>query len=87
MYFNAQSIVPKFDELCLLVELHNPDIIFTVESLLCADIPDDDICIQGYNVFRNDRNRHGGGVLMFIKTTIHLRFCLHIILATWKFFP
>ena len=26
MYFNARSIVPKFDELCLLVELHNPDI-------------------------------------------------------------
>ena len=66
MYFNARSIVPKFDELCLLVELHNPDIISIVESLLCADIPDDDICIQGYNVFHNDRNRHGGGVLMFI---------------------
>ena len=38
MYFNARSIVPKFDELCLLVELHNPDIISIVESWLCADI-------------------------------------------------
>ena len=46
MYFNARSVVPKFDELCLLVELHNPDIISIVESWLCADIPDDEICIR-----------------------------------------
>ena len=67
MYFNARSLFPKFDELSLLVESHNPDIISIVEPWLCADIPDDEICIQGYNIFRRDRNRHGGGVLMYIR--------------------
>ena len=67
LYFNARSLVPKFDELCLIVEAHNPDIISIVESWLCADIPDDEISIPGYQVLRKDRNRHGGGVLMYIR--------------------
>ncbi len=49
MYFNARSLVPKLDELCLLVELHNPDIISIVESWLCADISDAEIGIWGCN--------------------------------------
>ena len=60
-------LVPKFDELSLLVEVHNPDIVSIVESWLCDDIPDAEIRIQGYNILRKDRNRHGGGVLMYIK--------------------
>ena len=67
MYFNARSLIPKFDELCLLVEFHKPDLVSIVESWFCADIPEDEFCIQGYNLFRKDRNRHGGGVLMYIK--------------------
>ena len=51
----------------LLKPMHNPDIISIVESWLCADIPDDEISIPGYQVLRKDRNRHGGGVLMYIR--------------------
>ena len=67
LYFNALSLIPKLDELCALVEIHNPDVISIVESWLCADIPDNEISIPGYHIFRKDRNRHGGGVLLYIK--------------------
>ena len=67
IYFNTRSIIPKFDELCLLVEAQNPDIISIVESWLCTDIPDTEICIPGYQLFCKDRNRHGGGVLLYIR--------------------
>ena len=67
LYFNARSLIPKLDELCALVEIHNPDVISIVESWLCADIPDNEISIPGYHIFRKDRNRHGGGVLLYIK--------------------
>ena len=66
IYFNTRSFIPKFDELCLLVEAQNPNI-YILESWLCTDIPDTKICIPRYQLFRKDRNRHGGGVLLYIR--------------------
>ena len=67
IYFNALRLVAKFDQLCLVVSAQKPDIVAIVESWLCPDISDNEICIAGYNVFRKDRNRHGGGVLLYIR--------------------
>ena len=36
-----------------------------LESWLCDDISDNEIKIPGYQLHRLDRNRHGGGVLMY----------------------
>jgi len=67
IYFNARSLIPKFDELCLIVSAHNPDIVAIVESWLCPDISDHEVCIPDYQLFRHDRNRHGGGVFLYIR--------------------
>ena len=49
-----------------------PDIVCIVESWMENVISDDEISIDGYNVVRADRNRHGVGVLIFIsKIFIH----------------
>ena len=40
LYFNARSLIPKFDELCLLVETHQPDIVCIVETWLDHNISD-----------------------------------------------
>ena len=64
MYFNARSLMPKLDELCVLVESSNPDIVCIVETWLC-DVIEDEIAILGYNVHHLDRNRHGGGIVMY----------------------
>ena len=32
LYFNARSLVPKYSELCAVVEAYNPDIVCIVES-------------------------------------------------------
>ena len=60
MYYNA---IPKHDELCATMEVHNPDVICTVETWLCADVLDSEVALPGYQIHRKDRNRHGGGVL------------------------
>ncbi len=65
MYFNARSLMPKLDELCVLVESSEPDIVCIVETWLGDDIEDDEIAIPGYNIHRLDRNRHGGGIVMY----------------------
>ena len=65
IYFNARSHMPKMDALCVLVESNRPDVICIVESWLCNDITDNEIDIPGYNVHRLDRNRRGGGIVMY----------------------
>ena len=49
------------------VELHNPDVVCVVESWLSTEIQNSEIHIPDYFIVRLDRNRHGGGVIMFIR--------------------
>ena len=65
VYYNARSLLPKFDELCTICATCKPDVVCLVESWLCDDISDNEIKIPGYQLYRLDRNRHGGGVLMY----------------------
>ena len=44
----------------------DPHIICITESWLSGDIQDSEILIPGYQSLSNDRNRHGGGVLMYV---------------------
>ena len=41
-------------------------ILYIVESWLSGDISDDEISLSGYSIVRLDRNRHGGGILIYI---------------------
>ena len=70
LYYNARSLLPKLDELSATIEAHNfPDVICIVESWLGHDVRDQEITISNYNIFRHDRNRHGGGILIYVKNT------------------
>ena len=66
-YFTAQSIYPKMDNLMALVQAHNPSMICIVETWLSSDIhiADSEISLEDYHIIRLDRNRHGGGVLIY----------------------
>ena len=48
--------------------MYKPDCVCIVESWLSSDILDSEFCIDGYDVIRLDRNRHGSGVLLFINS-------------------
>lgn len=68
-HVNARSLLKpgRLDELYLeLCCLHNFDLIGISESHLSTSIPDSDINIPNYNVMRRDRNRQGGGVLLYV---------------------
>ena len=75
VYFNARSIlIPKCDEQRILCEAHRPDVICIAESWLSSDIDisDAELHISGFQIVRKDRNRHGGGVLMYIRDVIQV---------------
>ena len=65
VYYNARSLVPKFDELCASIETYKPDIVCIVETWLSKDISDNELGIPGFTLHRKDRHRHGGGVLIY----------------------
>ena len=51
--------------------LNNPlDILAINESKINESVSDDEISVSGFHLIRKDRNRHGGGVLMYIRKTI-----------------
>jgi len=70
---NARSIINKLDELTRMVDEIQPDIIGITESWANKNINDAELGLEGYAMYRKDRNeRIGGGVLLYIKDTIQV---------------
>ena len=70
LYFNARSLLPKLDYLRVLCAAQLPDIVCIVETWLDSGISNDELTIPGYCITRLDRNRHGGGVLMYVRCSL-----------------
>ena len=64
---NVNSIVKHIDEMRILLESKSTDILLINESKIDDTVLDNEIHISGYNIIRNDRNRNGGGVIMYLK--------------------
>ena len=46
------------------------DVIGLCETRLDKTISDSEVSISGYNIFRNDRDVNGGGVAIYVKTSL-----------------
>ena len=69
VYLNARSVKNKVPELQSFISTHNPDIIAITETWLDDTFTDIQLFGSGdFQVFRKDRNAHGGGVLLAIKS-------------------
>ena len=65
-YFNVRSLLPKIDNLRLICSVYKPGIVCLVETWLDNSVDDVELCVQGYNIVRLDRSRHGGGTLTYV---------------------
>ena len=59
-------LFPKMDCLHALVSIHKPDAICI---WLCPDVTAAEISLPGYSAVRLDRDRHGGGIILFVAIT------------------
>lgn len=73
LYFNARSLLPKIDELRAMTEQKSPHIFCIVESRLSESIDDNEISIGDYQIYRLDRNHHGGGTLMYVHCSLSVK--------------
>ena len=65
---NIRSMVKKIDEFRMYALNHQYDIICVNETWLDNTVNNHEVKLDGYDLVRNDRNRHGGGVAMFIRS-------------------
>ena len=70
LHVNCRSLYPKIDELRNIIQSVKFDCISINESMLDISISDSEIAIDNYMIFRKDRNRNGGGVLLYISKSL-----------------
>ena len=67
IHLNVRSLLPKIDQICLIAKETNPACLIISETWLDNSVFDSEITIPNYVVCRNDRNRHGGGVCVYVR--------------------
>ena len=65
-HINIHSLLRKIDELKHLILDLDVHCFSVNETLLDSSISNIEINIDNFSVFRNDRNRHGGGVALYV---------------------
>ena len=70
IHLNINSVLSKIDELRIIANKSKDSVIGITESKLDKMVLDREINIDGYELVRSDRNRHGGGVACYIQIDI-----------------
>jgi exonuclease III len=70
IHVNARSVVNKLTELSVLAHKTKASIIAVSETWLDSTITDSEAKVEGYNLVRKDRDRHGGGVCLYIRENL-----------------
>lgn len=68
VHLNVRSLLPKMDMVRIWIESTDADIVIISETWLTKSITNEDINVHGYNVFRSDRPKKGGGVAIYVKS-------------------
>ena len=69
-HLNICTLLRNVDEIHAILDNSKLDILTLSETRLDGYISDSELFISGYNFIRLDRNRHGGGVAMYIRDNI-----------------
>ena len=67
---NIVSLRKHRRELEIVLKDNDIDIIGLSETRLDETVRDSDVNINGYNIYRNDRNTNGGGVAIYVKESL-----------------
>ena len=68
---NITSLPKHIEELRILLADRSIDILAINETRLDDSILDRKVHILGYDIIRRDRNRNGGGVCFYVRSTIN----------------
>ena len=77
-HLNINGIISKIDFLKVFISNNNFDIISLNETKIDMSTNDSEISIPQYVVFRKDRDRHGGGVLIYVHEHLSSKKLAHL---------
>ena len=66
LHINSRSLLRHIDELRLILKDQTPSLIAITETWLDSTIHNIEVEVGGYRIERLDRNRHGGGICLYI---------------------
>ena len=69
-HLNICSLRNKLDELRLFCDKYKPHVLSLNETWLNDSIADSEISLAGCNLMRRDRNRNGGGIVVYVAENI-----------------
>ena len=69
-HINVNGLKGKLSEIRMLLIETSLDILTVTETKLANDTTDEDIEIEGYFAIRDDRDKNGGGVLLYYKDSL-----------------
>ena len=69
-HVNTCSLLPKIPELRALAEKYHIHLMSINETHLDETVNDFELEIPGFVIYRNDRNRHGGGVALYVRDDV-----------------
>ena len=69
-YKNINSTQNKFDELTDMIKTRKAHIAIVSETEIDSTYPNDQFSLPGYLLYRNDRRKVGGGILVLISTSV-----------------
>jgi exonuclease III len=69
---NINSLPKHIDELRVIMQNGPLDILAINETKIDDSFSEDEISVVGYHFIRKDRNRYGGGVLLYVRDTYTL---------------
>jgi len=78
-HLNVRSLLPKIEEIKLMVKKSNFGVFAVSETWLTDSVPDEFVNIDGYRIYRNDRETCGGGVAIYVKEDIQHSFLSNLI--------
>ena len=64
---HIRGLLSKLDEFKLILDECNFDLMGVCETFIDSNVADNEISIAGYSIVKTDRNRHGGGVLLYVR--------------------
>jgi hypothetical protein len=70
LLINCRSVKNKSLALEATIQAHRPDCVILTETWLDKDVPDNVFCPVDYVAYRKDRNTHGGGIAILVKSDI-----------------
>ena len=64
--------MPKIPDIVRIIEQYSIDIISINQTHLDSTIDNFEVNIPGFSLYRNDRNRHGGGVAFYVRADLSM---------------